>query len=204
MSLQAPDPLGGARDDPRRVILDAARALLVESGDEGLTIRRLAGRCGYAAPTIYHHFRDKTGLIDAVLEEVFRELVADLESVPVGGDALQAMRAQFRAIVDFGLRHPTYYRLISTARPGGAEPVPAGEEARLLLERPLESLAAAGRLRIADLETAKQALWVLLHGMISLRTARPDVDWSKELVDVALETMIRGLVRPPGSGEDGP
>ena len=42
----------------RRAILDAAQALLLEVGVERLSIRRVSERCGFKAPTIYHHFRD--------------------------------------------------------------------------------------------------------------------------------------------------
>ena len=56
------------REDARRAILDAAEELLVEGGLEGFSMRRLADRCGYTAPTIYHYFRDKPGLIASVLE----------------------------------------------------------------------------------------------------------------------------------------
>ena len=47
-------------------------SILLEDGYEHFTMRKLADRCGYTAPTIYNHFGDKTGLIDAVLEEVRR------------------------------------------------------------------------------------------------------------------------------------
>ena len=39
------------RRDARRAILDAAESLILESGYERFSIRRLASRCGYTAPT---------------------------------------------------------------------------------------------------------------------------------------------------------
>ena len=57
------------RADARRTILDAAELLLPEVGHDGFSIRRLVARCGYSAPTIYHYFGDKAGLIEALLEE---------------------------------------------------------------------------------------------------------------------------------------
>jgi AcrR family transcriptional regulator len=182
--------------DARDAVLTGARALLLEDGDEGFTIRKVAERCGYSAPTIYHHFRDKTGLIDAVLEEEFRELVTELAAVAPDAEPLETVRARIRFIVDFCSRNPTHYRLMSAVRPASAEPVPSAEETRLAFERPLEELAAAGRLRSADLETVKQLLWVLMHGLISLPPSRPEMEWSADLADLALDTMLRGLVRP--------
>ena len=63
------------RSDARRAILAAAESILVEDGYEQFSMRRLAERCGYTAPTIYHYFGDKLGLLDAVLETRFRELL---------------------------------------------------------------------------------------------------------------------------------
>ena len=40
------------REEARRAILDAPQELLVEQGYESFSMRKLASRCGYAAPTI--------------------------------------------------------------------------------------------------------------------------------------------------------
>jgi AcrR family transcriptional regulator len=32
---------------------------MIECGGDGFSIRKLAGRCGYTAPTIYHYFGDE-------------------------------------------------------------------------------------------------------------------------------------------------
>lgn len=181
------------RRDARRAILDAAHALLRESGADGFTIRRLAARCGYAAPSIYHHFGDKTGLLDAVLEEVFQGLLSDLERGPAHEDPVARVRAQFATIVRFGLDNPVHYRLMTQVRPADAEPIPSAEVARAALERPLEELAAQGRLR-ADLEAVKQSLWVLLHGLIALPSSRPEHPWLPRLCETALDALLEGFV----------
>lgn len=184
------------RPDARPTILADARALLLEAGDEGFTIRALSERCGYTAPTIYHHFRDKVGLIDAVLEEEFRGLVAELAAVAPEAEPLDTVRARISFIVDFGLRNPALYRLLAAARPDTSEPVPSAEEARLAFEQPLEKLAASGRLRVADVEAVKQVLWVVMHGLIALPSSRPEMEWSPDLTRLSLDTVLRGLLRP--------
>jgi AcrR family transcriptional regulator len=80
------------REEARRAILDATEAILVEDGIELFSIRKLATRCGYTAPTIYHYFRDKDGLIDALLEERFSRLLQRVRRVSVGGDHVANMR----------------------------------------------------------------------------------------------------------------
>ena len=56
------------RDDARGAILEATESILVEEGYERFSMRKLAARCGYTAPTIYHYFDDKVRLFEALIE----------------------------------------------------------------------------------------------------------------------------------------
>jgi AcrR family transcriptional regulator len=186
--------------EARQAILDAAHELLLEAGTDGFTMRRLADRCGYTAPTIYHYFGDKQGLLDTLLEQVLRELLAELERVPTAADPLDIMRAHFHAIVRFGVANPRHYRLLLTTRPQDAPPLPSDEAARQRLEAPLEQLFRERRLR-GELEPTRQALWSLMHGLISLQTSRPDVAWEPQLGRLGLEAMLEGLLAPAAKGD---
>ena len=180
------------RDEARRAILDAAEALLAEEGAEGLSMRRLAARSGYALPTLYHHFGDKRRLVEVVLDDMFRE-VAALLSGAAQPDPVSSVRAMLRAWVAFGLDNPAHYQLLVAALQEGDEP-PATEEVRGLLEAPLTELLGAGRLRAPDVGVVMQANWTFCHGLISLRTSRAHVDWAPGLLDVAVDGMLLGLV----------
>src|SRR3972149_293778 len=79
------------REQARRAILDATEALLLEAGSDGFSMRRLAERCGYTTPTIYHYFEDKPALIDALLEGRFAGLLRRVRRGPrlrAGGGCL--------------------------------------------------------------------------------------------------------------------
>lgn len=183
----------------RRAILDATEALLVEEGAEGFSIRKLVDRCGYTAPTIYNHFGDKTGLIDALLEERFAKLARLLRRVPEQDDPAAYLRETARVFVRFGRRHPSHYRLLSELRDPLSEPPLSFERARAYVEQAWARLCREGRLRTADVECANQALWALCHGLISLPIQRPDLPWSKTLVDDSIDALLRGLVAPPAA-----
>jgi AcrR family transcriptional regulator len=185
--------------DARRSILDSAAALLRKDGADGLTMRRVARQSGCSAPTLYHYFRDKTALLDAMLDLAFAGLAVELERLPEQDDPLEVLRAQCFAFVRFCVANPVQFRLLSEARPDGADPLPAHADAQQRLERPLAQLAEAGRLQV-DLELARQALWSLIHGLISLQASRPDIAWSPDLVRVSIEALFGGLIRPPRRG----
>ncbi len=79
------------RHEARRAILDATEALLAESEGGDFSIRGLAEKCGYSAPTVYYHFGDKDGLMLALLEDGMQTLASDLFS-PAERAALRLAR----------------------------------------------------------------------------------------------------------------
>ena len=183
-----------SRAEARRAILDATEALLVEDGFDAFSMRRLAERCGYTPPTIYHYFGDKQHLLDELLDERCRGLVKSLKRVPLAGDPALDVRALSLAFARFGLRNPMHYALLAAPRDPELPPPPAAEEARALLSQPLDQLADQGHLA-SDLEAARQVFWSFLHGFILLRTTRPDLDWAKDVLDVGVDALLRGLLR---------
>ncbi len=195
------------REEARRAILDATEAILLEDGQELLSIRKLALRCGYTAPTIYHYFRDKDDLIDALLEERFSRLLQRVSRVEVGRDPVANLREYARAFLRFAASSPTFYRvMIRGSSDGGERKVRAAEETREIMAAPLQALAKAGRLWTPDVEAAQQSLWAVLHGVVALRLGNPKYAWSKNFTEVALETVLRGLVRaaPARNGRGSP
>lgn len=187
------------RADARRAILDAAEELLVEGGLEAFSMRRLADRCGYTAPTIYHYFRDKTGLVDELLEERLRALVQEIRAVELSAGPAENVRTLCVAFARFGVRNPSHYQLLVMKRvPDSPEP-PSGEEARRLLSEPLEDMVRHGELKAGDLETLRQGLWSLLHGYILLQATRTDETWVPDLLERSVDALIRGFIA--GGGE---
>jgi AcrR family transcriptional regulator len=184
------------RDLARRTILDATEELLLEFGYDAFSIRRLVERCGYAAPSIYNYFGDKDGLLDALLDERFAKLIAQLKRVPRGPDPVVNIRGLALAFVRFGLKNPTHFRLLFTPRAGDEIPPPSGEEARKFIEETLVALWESGRLRTGDAQTAGQALSVLCQGLVWSRISRPNSAWSKTLIEDSIDALLRGLVAP--------
>ena len=180
------------REEARRAILDASEAIVLDGGFEALSIRKLSTCCGYAAPTIYHYFKDKPAIVGALLEERCRRLLDALRRVRRGRDPLTDARAMYDAFLRFGRAHPAHYRLLMAQRDPGLPPPAAFDEARALLQQPIEALQAAGMLRVS-VETAGHAVFALLHGMVSLANDRSDLDTPPDRFDVALDSLLRGL-----------
>jgi AcrR family transcriptional regulator len=186
----------------RAAILAATEELLLAEGVEGMSIRKVTDRCGYTAPTIYHHFGDKAGLVSTIVEERFRRILELMSSIPRGHDAAGYLREMARAFVAFALANPDHYRLLSVP---GLDPaaVPSAEAARSLVKRALEELARAGTLGTSDIEAAYQTTWAILHGLISLRLQRPDYPFSDQMIELAFDVIEGGLLRRAPAARSG-
>src|SRR6266852_519946 len=106
----------------RRAILAAAETLLARGGEAGLSIRELCARASVTPPTVYHHFGDKGALVDRLVDECFAEFDRTFTRRRPPADPVEALRWGFARYVEYGLAHPTHYRLMfqrSTPRPGG-------------------------------------------------------------------------------------
>jgi AcrR family transcriptional regulator len=192
--LSPEDPRLDGPTEVRRAILTSTEQLLAGEGYGGFSMRKLALHCGYSAPTIYHHFGDKNGVIDAFLEERFAQLVDELRAVPLEDDPLQNVRSLSLAFTRFGIRNPTHYQLLMQPRDEAAPPPASGEIARNIMQGPLDELARRGRVLVADHEVVRQGIWALLHGLISLHAVRPEFDWRPGLLEQSVDAMLRGWV----------
>jgi AcrR family transcriptional regulator len=157
-------------------------------------MRKLSERCGYTAPTIYHHFGDKAGLVAAAVEQRFRQVHDLLMAIPREGDPARYLDAVARAFVRFALENPEHYRLLTMP---GIEPgsVPSAEAAREVVKEALAELAREGTLATNDIDAAYETTWAMLHGVISLRLQLPAYEFSDQMIELALEVMQGGLLR---------
>jgi AcrR family transcriptional regulator len=129
----------------RERILQAAARLLAESGGAPVSTRAVCAAAGVGAPTLYHHFGDKDGLLDAVVSYGFERYLAEKRARPASGDPVEDLRLGWDAHVEFGLGQPAFYALMYGAgRRAGA----ASDEAHRILLQMTEKVARAGRLRV--------------------------------------------------------
>ncbi len=182
----------------KRAILDATEALLSEGGLEAFSMRRLVERCEYTAPTIYHHFGDKEGLLDALLSERFEQFARRMRRER-HEDPVEQLRAVAKSFVRFGVRYPNHYQLLFSPRAPDHAPPAVVDEMRVQLDQVWTDLWEAGRIRAGDREAAAQSLWTLCNGLISGRILRPDVPWSKTVNSDAIDALLLGLIAPSAS-----
>jgi AcrR family transcriptional regulator len=141
-------------------IVEVARELLEEEGEEGMSMRRIAHRLGVRAPSLYKHVPDKAALENAIiatiLDEQGREARERFDVAQAAGeDPLLAIVEAYRS---WALANPALYRL-NVRGPLDGGPLVRGAELR----------SAGPLLRACDGDgIAAIALFAFAHGLVDL------------------------------------
>ena len=193
----------GEGDRLREEILEAAEALLLETGSEdAVSIRAVADRVGVTAPSIYRHFADKGTLLFEVCDRQFGRFHEYIDAKRSGhADPLEAVKAIGRAYIEFGLNYPEHYRIMFMGRsdltPEQYEDHVLAEQASFMeLVGAVQECIDAGLLHRDAFETAT-ILWTAAHGLTSLLIAKPNFPWPPvaELVERTLDVLSAGIFR---------
>ncbi|MDG4814030.1 TetR/AcrR family transcriptional regulator [Micromonospora sp. WMMD956] len=174
-----------ARD---RLLLAAAE--LLQAGGT-VSTRAVCDRAGVQAPTLYHHFGSKQGLIDAVANHGFTQYTA----VESSGDPLADLREGWDRHVRFGLEHPSFYGLLyGRVEPG--KPCAITAPAHAALRERLTAAAARGMLRVPADDAAEQVLAANVGVTLTL-ISQPEPDFG--LSGRVREAALAGVLHAPSA-----
>lgn len=87
----------------RHTILAAGLDLIEEGGPQHLTMRRLAERLGVTAPAVYYHLNGREQLLDAIADQLYAEIAAD---VPPSGSWTERLEHVLNRWYERTARHP--------------------------------------------------------------------------------------------------
>ena len=175
----------------RETLVIVASELLEQEGIDAVSMRRLAQALDVRASSLYHHFAEKSALLNAVAEKGLHSLAAELEQARVGADmdAHQQLRALGMAYREWALLHPQLYLLLFGSTPVEEKPSPLGRA----VSAPMLAIATqlVGEQKAA---AATQALWAFVHGFVMLELAgQMQVGVPVEGFLLGLEMLAQGL-----------
>lgn len=174
--------------------MEAALRLIDASGSaESVTLRAVARETGISAPSIYPHYRDRAEIMSAVNGRIFEEIrdaitAARDEAGPEPDARLIAVCACY---VSFGLSSPSRYRALFACLPSASDDSGAtftltdlakgegsvGAEAFRVLVGCLEECRSAGLSTSKDTTGDAVAIWLFVHGMVSLHHGVDKFPW---------------------------
>lgn len=186
----------------RKLILDAAEAIVAADGLAALTARGIATRIGYSPGTIYHLFSSLDDVVLHLEARVLERLEAALRALPPPKDPKAGLKALAAAYLAFTLANRKLWgMLFEHALPNGINTPDwyAERLGRLLavLEEALQPFFRAER--AAERIRAARVLWASVHGIVTLSVAdkltNVTTDSAGELIDDLLTTYIAGIAR---------
>ena len=158
--------------DLRRALIDAASRVLESEGPSALSLRAVAREAGVSPAAPYHHFKDKTELLEAVAHEGWTLLDEALAKAKAGAPSPQdAMNGLGVAYVCFARENPALYRVMyDTARDREDLPdqMQGDKDSAYCKVRDTLVEAGADPEDTLDLELATTAAWCSAHGLAEM------------------------------------
>lgn len=187
----------------RGELIEAAHALVKDEGYEGLTIRKLAARVGYAPMSVYSYFPDKHAILFALAQDAFAILAKRMER-ETPADPLEALHKLMHEYAAFGFENPNEYRTVFMAGGSGGlhidEPEGIHKEnpALLLLLQRVQACVDAGLLT-GDVFAIATLIWTIGHGTVSLLISFPSYPFGDRdaYVERSIEIAMAGIRAKP-------
>lgn len=178
----------------RQAILDTAYQMGLEEGFEAVTVRKIIGKMKYSTGIVYHHFKDKQEIIDAIEEaETGRLRALIMSEIDENKDYLTNMAAIFHRVMVLAYEEPEKYNLIVLHKYSRRSPELPGWIAQISAN--LTKCMQEGAVRQMDADMAAFAVWSSFIGfnlMIS-RHKNLSLDEAEALFKTQLDIILNGL-----------
>ncbi len=159
--------------DVRKRICDATRAVFMNEGADGISMRRIAADVGITPTAIYRHFTDKSALIAAIVDEGFSILENKMRRAARGRTGRDTLKRLLDGYSDFALAYPQYYDFMFLLPRTGVRRYPDDFRRResatfnILLDMVSETIES-GEFKHDDALETSLTIWSHVHGFVSL------------------------------------
>ena len=204
--LRPPMPTKAERSDAtRQALVRVARRLFAKHGFAETSTEAIVQAAGVTRGALYHQFRDKTALFEAVYEDIERDLVARVAAAVDGiDDPMTILRRGAEVFLDACL-DAYVSRVVLLEGPavlGWAKWREIDQAYGLgMVRTALEVAAAAGAVKSVPLDPLAHVLMGgLVEGSLYLANA-PDKAAARAEVGAAIGALIEGITAPSGTGK---
>lgn len=173
----------------RQALIEAGIKIINESGEENLSLRKVAALCNVSHAAPYAHFKDKDELLEAiknsVTERFMEELLYAVEGKPTADQAIIAMG---RTYIQFFSANPDYFAFIFGKQNINAhlkmnreykDDYPPFLLLRRMYLKHLEENGLEKTFEEQEIELIK--IWSIVHGMASIacmKGIKSSVNWN--------------------------
>src|SRR6478609_5204877 len=154
-------------------IATAARHLLDKEGVEGVTMRRVAKAVGITPMALYRHYPDRAGLLNALADEGFEQLSAQLAKKSGAEDIETRLIKILEIYLDHALENPRLFELMFLKPREGARRFPrdfksGGSPTANLMAEVVKEAMAKGYFRKDNVWEIVFEMGALYRGLVTL------------------------------------
>lgn len=198
------DPGDRAKQERRRKILLAAKAVFAEFGYHGASINAIIERAQIARGTFYLYFESKAAVFDSILDQALADLRARIHRIEVDDPAAPPPQVQLREQVVATLEYvvgdrPLALLLLSAGHTPDAEAAERLDlfftEVRDLLARALETGVEIELVRRCQPDLVAAAMLGMIRGVIEFVVLQGEGAKIEDVVAEMLMVALRGVLK---------
>ncbi len=179
----------------RQAILDTALEIGLNEGFEEISIRKIIKKMKYSTGIIYHHFKDKQEIIDAIElteTEWLRTQIAEL--LDSEKDILSEMETVFHRIMKLAIEEPEKYNLIVLHKYSRKNP--SQPDWICHLSQKLKEGMENKLIRKIDPEKTAFSIWSSFLGFNLMISRYKDLtmEQAEEMFRVQFDIILRGVL----------
>jgi AcrR family transcriptional regulator len=197
------------KEELKKEILMAAKALFMEKGYEATSIRNIAEKIEYSPATVYLYYKDKDEIMHALHHEGFKMLVGYFSEIGTISQPFERLIVMGKGYIRFAMENPDMYELIFVTK----DPIDhvascdddtwdEGDRAFDVLYKTVLDCQQHGQFKGFEPHGLSFMIWSTMHGLCSLRISghlghvaeakniQPDID---SLMTYTFETFTSAL-----------
>lgn len=204
------------KQDTRDKIMEAARAIFATEGYDAVSMRRIAEQIEYSPAAIYAYFPDKESLFREICRTDFTSLLEQFRHAAAVRDPVERLWLTGQAYIDFGVNHPSHYRMMFMRE---APPIPPdttdlermgdpNNDGYAFTRATVEEAIGEGAFRpeFDDPELLTQTVWAVVHGVTAIEITFRNDPWLelrslKARREQAMRVLFRGILRDPARAD---
>ena len=176
------------KSNTEETILEAAADILERVGPEGLSTRAVCAAAKVTAPTLYHHFGDKAGLLNALVSRGIADFMSLKRLSHTTDDPLADLRRGWDGWIEFAIARPKLFGLMVEQSLKQPE---LTHEALSNMRREMARLHAQKKLkRGLDADAAALAMQAAANGVIALLRGGASTQQIKSTSSLLFEAVL--------------
>lgn len=186
--------------DLQRVLIETGIELIKQEGEEALSLRKVAMKCGVSNAAPYAHFRNKDEFIAAIQQHIMELFTSSLEKIVEEYDNTSALLPMLgKAYVMFFYQNPFYFDFLFSRRNISIKL--SLDNSNEIENPPLAILQKTANLVFHKAKLSEKmiqdkiiAMWALVHGLSAIITM-PNIEYDDRW-EMRIEEIIKSISVP--------